>query len=212
MENIDFLPERIKVQRARRKRLIRVGYLLAVCVGALVLLGFSRQERVKAAQAELALLSERSGNVRRQLATLDFLQAQHADLLVKKRIDEELGSRVDALDVLAELGRMMPEGIAITSLNLEAVAVPAPAVGQAKTSASARPAPAGNAPRAKETLVNRVRLDLVGLAPTDVDVANFIGQLSASPLFEDVNMGYAKNTRIKDRSAREFKVSCFVIR
>ena len=211
MENIDFLPERIKARRARRKRMVRVAYLLAVCVGALALLGVTRHARVGKAQAELVLIGERSSNVQRQLATLSFLQAQHADLLVKKRIDEELGSRADAVDVLAELGRLMPDSIALTFLNLEAVTVQTPS-GGAKLARSAWPTAAGAAQQIKDRAVNRMRLDLVGLAPTDVDVATFIGQLSASPLFEDVSMGYVKNTRLQDRSAREFRVSCYVIR
>jgi hypothetical protein len=58
--------------------------------------------------------------------------------------------------------------------------------------------------------VKRVRLMLTGIAPGDVDVANFIGQLSASPLVEDVNMGYAKTVEFRGRLAREFQASCYI--
>jgi Tfp pilus assembly protein PilN len=64
----------------------------------------------------------------------------------------------------------------------------------------------------KEVTVKRVQLLVTGLAPSDVDVANFIGHLSASPLFEDVNMGYAKNVVVRGRTAREFQATCFVAR
>ena len=50
------------------------------------------------------------------------------------------------------------------------------------------------------------------MAPTDVDVANFIGQLAGSRVFEDVNMGYARNVPFRTRTARKFQVSCYVIR
>jgi len=78
--------------------------------------------------------------------------------------------------------------------------------------ASLRVSPAGAQPRKEDKAVHRVRLVLTGLAPTDVDVANFIGQLSASRLFEDVTMGYAKNVSFRGRSAREFRASCYVAR
>jgi len=68
----------------------------------------------------------------------------------------------------------------------------------------------GSKPRVIRT--KRMRLVLTGLAPTDVDVANFIGQLSASPLFEDVNMGYAKTVSVEGLTAREFQASCYVVR
>ena len=58
----------------------------------------------------------------------------------------------------------------------------------------------------------RIRLVLTGLAPSDIDVANFIGQLASSPLFEDVNMGYAKTVFHENYEAREFQASCFIVR
>ena len=64
----------------------------------------------------------------------------------------------------------------------------------------------------RDASVRRIRLTVTGLSPTDVDVANFIGQLSASPLFEDVNIGYTKTINHQDRSARQFQASCYLIR
>ena len=61
-------------------------------------------------------------------------------------------------------------------------------------------------------MVKRVLLVIDGMAPNDVDVANFIGQLSACPLFEDVHMGYAKTVRFRGAEAREFQAKCYVIR
>ena len=53
MESIDFLPERIKLQRAWRKRLIRRGYLVLICAGTLVVLGYARQGRISTARSLL---------------------------------------------------------------------------------------------------------------------------------------------------------------
>ena len=53
---------------------------------------------------------------------------------------------------------------------------------------------------------------LTGLSPTDIEIANFIGQLSASPLFEDVNMGYARTEEFDGRVGRKFQASCLVAR
>jgi len=211
MESIDFLPERIKFQRAKRKRLIRQVYLLAVCVVTLALLAYTRQARIAKTQAQLGLLAERSKNVQRQLQMLSSLQRQQADLMIKKRIDDQLGSRANALDVLSELGRLLPRSVAIYSLDLAAVDVRVPVRSAARTEAG-RATAFSQGPREKDQIVKRVRLELTGLAPTDVDVANFIGQLSASPLFEDVNMGYTKDTDFADRSARQFNVSCYIVR
>ena len=96
----------------------------------------------------------------------------------------------------------------LTSLNIQAVEVRVPVkpvkadVAQAATGVH----------RQKEKTVKRVRVSLTGLAPTDVAVANFIGQLSASPVFEDVNMDYTKNVIFRKHLAREFQTICYVVR
>ena len=66
--------------------------------------------------------------------------------------------------------------------------------------------------KSKPEAPKRVHIFFTGLATSDVDVANFIGQLATSQLLEDVNMGYAKNVTVKGKIAREFSDSCYVSR
>ncbi len=208
MQNIDFLPEKIKERRARRCRLIRQGYLLAVCLVAMASLGYMREVRISRAEAQVILLAKRVTNVRQQLAMKTDLERQQAELLIKKRIGDLLGSRVNTLDLQAELERVLPESITLTSLNIQAVEVRVPV----------KPVKAGvahvatGAQRQKVRVIKRVRVSLTGLAPTDVAVANFIGQLSGSPVFEDVNMGYTRNVIFRKHLAREFQTTCYVVR
>jgi len=205
METPDFLPERIRSQRARRRRLVRQGYLLAACAAGLTLLGFFRQSRIAEAQGELVLLQGRVEGMKSRLQIRTDLEKQLADLMVKRRIDETLGSRVTTLDVLAELDRVLPESMALTDLTVEGVEVRVP------VEPAGVPAAGRASPKLKDRTVKRVRLLIAGLAPTDVDVASFIGQLSASPLFEDVNMGYVKTLSFRGRAARQFQASCYVV-
>ena len=121
MRDIDFLPERIRDQRARRRSLFRQGQLTAVCLVALVILGLVRQRGLGKAQAELTRVRNQAANVRYQLTFRSMLEKQEAELMIKKRIDDQLGSRVNALEVLAELERMLPESIFLVTLDLEAV-------------------------------------------------------------------------------------------
>jgi len=211
MKNVDFLPEQMRVQRARRQRVVRQVYLLALCALGLALLGYLRQGRVRKANAELAMLNERACSVNQQLAKRNELEQQLAELMITKRIEEHIGSRVNALDVMSELGRLLPKSIFLTSMNIETMDVRIPVSSTEMQSSENRAVIAGS-PQKKERIVKRVRLVITGLAPTDVDVANFIGQLSASPLFEDVNMGYARNMTFNGRAAREFQASCYVVR
>ncbi len=211
MLNIDFLPERIKLQRAHRKRLIRQGYLLVSCVVALGVLAYARYGRVKSAQAELLLLTERSANVRQQLVMRGSLERQQGELAVKKRIDDQLGSRINVLDILAELSRLLPESMSITKFRFEAMEVPQAVKSACGGEHSGGLRTAGRS-RPKFRMVKRILLIINGLAPNDVDVANFIGLLSACPLFEDVHMGYAKTLEFRGQESREFQAKCYVVR
>lgn len=202
MKPVEFLPERIREQRQRRRRLIRQGYLLAVCLLALVALTYIRQARLTYARAEMGGLEERARNLQRQVEMIAPLEQQMADLLIKKRIEDELGSRIDCSVLLAELCRITPPNMSLVSLELKQVDVPD----------GAEPTAGGRAAAPGRNTVRRVHLVLTGLAPTDVDLANFIGQLSASCLLEDVNMGYARTATFRERTAREFQASCYLAR
>ncbi len=212
MSEIEFLPERVRRQRQRQRRLLRAGCLLGACAAAMAALTYVRQGRIAEARADCAALSDRAANVRHQARMLEPLQRQVADLMVRKRIDAELGSRTGCTAVLAELCRLMPENVVLVSLELRPVeARPAADASGDRRHRSSRAAVAVAAEGGGGVL-RRQRLVLTGMAPTDVDVANFIGQLSASCLFQDVNLGYARPAAYRGRSAREFQASCYLVK
>jgi len=213
MNEVDFLPESIRQQRAHHKQIVRQSYLLVACVLAMGLLAYVRQGRVDVARAEVATLSARAENLGRQIAMIPPLERQMAHLMIKKQINEELGSRTDCAAVLAELCRLMPENMALLSLELKTVDVRVPAVRPARQSSrTAAAAGMGRSSKSAAEIVRRVRLHVTGIAPTDVDVADFIGQLSTSCLFEQVQMGYSKTKAFRGRSSREFQASCYLVK
>ena len=207
MKEADFLPEWLRQQRVRRKRLIRQGQLLAICMVCMGLLTCVRQAWISDARAALTGIRDRTEAQDRLIAQIPPLERQMADLLIKKQIDGELGSRTDCTAVLAELCHLMPRNMSLALLELKPVEITIEPDHPVKRKARR---PVRGSRRSAPKLVRRVRVVLAGLAPTDVDVANFIGQLSASPLFENVNMGYAKTVRFRGRSAREFQASCYL--
>lgn len=208
-DRIDFLPKYIKIRRARRQSFKRQTWLAIMAAVGLGVLAYVRESMVTQAKAELTWLDRRISAVNRQLSMRTDLEQQLADLMIKKRINDTLGSRANALEVLAELERTLPESIVLTSLTLEAVEVRTPINRSVSGDA---PVPAGAAPAPKEKVSKRVRLVFTGMAPTDVDVANFIAQMSAGRLFEDVSMGYARNVEYRGRTVRDFQASCYVAR
>lgn len=206
---IDFLPERVRLARARRRRIAREAYLLGICLVGAVLLGYIRQGQISRAAAEVTFLEGRAAELQSQLAVRDRLERQQADLMVMSRITTDLGSRADVMDVLAELQVVMPRSISLLDLSLETMDVHVPVD---TTQRKSTPALAIGTPVKKEKIVKRIQLSITGLSPTDIELANFIGQLSSSPLFEDVNMGYTRTEEFDGRVGRQFQASCYVVR
>lgn len=204
---IDFLPERLKTQRLRRRRILRQAGLLSLAAAGVVVWACFSDGRVATAQARLDMLRDRCGNAQKLLAQRADLQRQQAELLIKERISQRLGSRADALEVMSELERLLPPQVSLINLSLDAVQVSVPVVAPVVRGGPVR---AEGLPR--ESTVRRLRLVITGIAPSDVDVANFIAQLPTSPLFEDVNMGYVRSLVLQNCRAREFQVSCHVVR
>ncbi len=184
--------------------------MLGAIVFVLILMGYVRQELIHSAEADLVTLQETAVIVQQQVAKRAELERQRAELFIVQRIEGHLGSRVDTIEILCELENLLPPSMALMQLSVETKEVPVAML----SSASRRRLRVTNSATGKDNrkMVKRVYLTLTGLAPTDVDVANFIGQLSASSLFEDVNMGYTKNVEIGGLTARKFQASCFIAR
>ena len=206
MDNIDFLPKRIKQKRGRTRLLKRQGAVLMLSAVALMAMAYVNTAAMARARAELADLEARQRRLDETLTIIPDLTASLAQAAIKQRINRDLGSRLTVNAVLAELGRLLPPAGSLTALEYNTVEIQ-PKVLPARTAgAIAKPK---NIPAEK-----RVRLTLAGVAPTDVDVANFIGQLSSCPLLAEVNMGYSKMVAIDQgrRRARSFQVNCLMAR
>ena len=114
--------------------------------------------------------------------------------------------------LLSEMQRLLRQPMVLTQLSIDTIQVSEADGGAGRVNRTFRPHVAVQPPGKSGSTVTRLRLTLTGLAREDVDVANFIGQLSACPLFKDVNMGYSKDIKIGDRTARQFQASCYVVR
>jgi hypothetical protein len=123
------------------------------------------------------------------------MQQQFNELQHQVKVQQELLMPINVTEVIATLGQLMPESLTCRELVMTA------------TEPKPRPVqtdPKKSTPRPVETPVMRV--EIVGLAPTDTDVANFVDQLTANPLFEAVKLDYTRPTSISTVTARLFRI------
>ncbi|MFW6065840.1 MAG: hypothetical protein ACOC9S_03380, partial [Planctomycetota bacterium] len=91
MQSVDFLPDEIRQHRERSRRLFSQFNLGVICALALVLLGVIRQERIQQARGQLSMLADRAGRATEQIELLQELRQKRSELLLKKRVDEDMG-------------------------------------------------------------------------------------------------------------------------
>lgn len=209
-KNMSFLPEDYL-----EKRLARRTIVICVSLFAIVVLGVvgayavtSRQGRdVRKLQAQVNHQFEEAA---RRLDQLQKLQKQKQEMIDKAKLASVLVARVPRSRILAELINHMPPQLSLLELDLKTKVL------------HDRPRPRTSLQRAKQKQSDRqargridmphtqVLLNLVGIAPTDVEVARFMTALSDHPLFDDVALQFSEQQHMDGRAMRKFRIQMVV--
>jgi hypothetical protein len=204
MNEINFLPSSFAAGQKRQVRIYReVTWVAATLV---VILGWFASSRgglndlrdyAEAARAEAAAAKERK-------VERDKLEAEQVTLTKQVRIQRELVPPLKATQVVAVVQHLLPPRASLRSLTLIGKR-PTPAVAPAKRDQGDRPRK-GAAAAVEEPL----QIELIGIAPADGDIAEFVGNLSNHALFKDVKLVFSRSTTLGDLIAREFRVELTV--
>lgn len=146
------------------------------------------------------------------ITQLQQLEAKKQQVLAKAQVAAELRESVLRSCLLASFTNAMPEGMTIRSLNLTTATVREEPVRQpAQTTKFQSRGMVRNPAPAEEPAHKRVEtsthIDVIGLAKTDVQVAQFISRVSANPLVQAVELEYSEQTQYLEVTVRQFKVN-----
>ena len=204
-DKTSFLPEDYLQKRIDRRTnvicIVLFVIVLTSLVGVYVVKGRTSAE---VAQTE-ARVNERIQEAAERLKQLEKLQARKRRMIQKARVTSALMERVPRSTLLAELINHMPESLSLLELNLKTKA----------RSNSARPSTAMERRRLEgsredsfkvEVKPKRITFNLVGVAPTDVEVSKYMTALGAYKLFADVSLEYSEETTIDKQRMRKFQV------
>jgi Tfp pilus assembly protein PilN len=150
-----------------------------------------------------------------QIEAVKRMHAKQRQIVQHAELAAALVEKVPRSNVLAEFTNSLPAGASLLEVSLESrpqAAKPAAAPG---TAFDARVAAAGGAAAAQKKQASEppkfdVYIKLTGVAETDVQVAQFISKLTASPLLRDVNL-VETNTFGKDKATlRRFQLELMI--
>ena len=125
MIRINLLPHREEKRKARRQQFYGLFGLVSVLAGVLVFLAYSVISGYIAAQeAKNDLLKKEIAVLDKQIDQIKRLQEQTQALLARKQIIESLQrDRAEAVRLLSELAKQMPEGVYIRTLKQDGVRI-----------------------------------------------------------------------------------------
>ena len=197
MNQINFLPQSFIRQRLRKRRVYREAVLVAVVALAMIGWFASRRHQLSGLETYANAVHAESLAARKQVMEMAKLRDHHKRLTHQVRIQRELAASLDYTQVLATVAELMPQSMTLSALSMNSPQ-PSPRVltGDSKSAGKSSSSNASN----------YLIVQLVGFAPSDVDIANFVGLLADHPLFVNVKMMFSRSAQINTLLAREFRI------
>ncbi len=217
MLNINFVPDDyIQSNESRRTNLMYLvlfAVVMAALGGAFMIIkvrqrAFSAKEKL--VDAEMA---QKKGDIRRA----EQLQIKSSAMWKTALTTAELLEPVPRSILLASLTNNLPPGVSLLQLNLvqkKPKRIPVSATSKYKA-AQAKKAMAAQAKVSPEKLLE-TRIDIEGIAPSDIQVAAYIERLGSSSLLDNVALVESKelktkNSKFKNMEAfRQFKLTAML--
>jgi len=210
MREVEFLPEWYPKVRRRKRALTLQAWVTVLLLAALGLWMLLVQRNVQARQVELGSLSTDVSHSETDLQRLEDLQQVQRDLGRQMEIFLKIGRPVETTKIMTTLEQLMPKDMALLDLTLDTDDMAKQAAAANTLAARAAQRNAATASRAggsSEPLEPRLRFRLHGVAPTDMDLAEFLARLTARPFFRNVELLISHEKTERGHVMREFEVA-----
>jgi Tfp pilus assembly protein PilN len=196
VRELEFLPDWYPQTRRRRRLIVLQGWLTLVMVAGMASWLVLKDRNNTIDERTLAVQTAQLDQTYAQLAEVDKLDSLRRQLRQQEEVVSRIGFAIDACKAVNALDERMPRQMALTGLTLENEERVDHSVLAANRGAASEP-----------PVDRRLRVRVQGVCPTDVDLANFMTQLSAVPFFDAVNNTYAREKAENDRVMREFELT-----
>ena len=219
MKEIDFLPEWYKSGRRRqisyRAQYVALGGIFVV----IMVWNFIATHSISKATAELALGAERQAEAKNVSREFAGIKSQVTQLQKKAKSIEEIDSKIDVANVLAELSFLIDEKIVLGKVEFGAERFADIQKSKANAGSTVRIARAKFGGKGAQLLGDvRFKIVISGVAADASDVAELICRLEDSPYFCQVIPSFSRSKKMKvemnsareDLQVTEFEISCYL--
>jgi Tfp pilus assembly protein PilN len=215
MSNINFVPDDYvqsnESRRANLMCLVLFCVVMAGLAGSFVTIKIRQRacrEQEKQVNAKMAKLEE-------SIQKFEELQTKRKEMMRTALTTAELLEPVPRSVLLASLTNNLPPGVSLVKLDMIQKEAPRPSAAartRSKYEASPNKASAGPdaVPSGEKAL--ETRMEIEGLAPSDLQVAAYIEHLSSSALLSNVALVESKERKVDSTMWRQFKLTAMLSR
>jgi len=215
MPNINFVPDDyIQSNESRRANLMCL-ILFLVVMAALGGSFVTIRIRQRACTAEESLVNARMAKMEESIKQFEDLQTRRQEMMRTALTTAELLEPVPRSVLLASLTNTLPPGVSLIKLDMtqkqeqpRTQAAPKATKYQAAQGKSTAEPDLRSSP---ERMVS-IRMDIEGIAPSDLQVAAYIEHLGNSVLLDDVALVESQEKKIDDTAFRQFKLTAMLNR
>ena len=218
MVNINFVPDDYAQSNESRRTNLIYLVLFAVVMTALGGSFVSIKIRQRACMTSEELINARMTEIKEAIKQFEELQTKKREMMKTALTTAELLEPVPRSILLASLTNNLPNGVSLLEVNLiqkqskqnsTASRTSKYQAAQAKASQANGSQQQNSAPENPEKLLV-THIDIGGMAPSDLEVASYIEQLSNSSLLDNVALVESKEYKMEDTTLRKFKLSAML--
>ena len=214
MVNINFVPDDyIHNNESRRTNLLYV-VLLVVVMTALGSSFVTIRIRQRAWAAREQLENSKMAKTQEAMKQFDELQTKRKAMMKTALTTAELLEPVARSILLASLTNNLPAGTSLLKLNLIQKESKQPSqTGQAAAPSKYQAAQADKTfveERMSREMMLETRIEIEGMAPSDLQVASYIERLGNSNLLGDVALVESKECKLNGNTFRQFKLTAML--
>ncbi|UCD49065.1 MAG: PilN domain-containing protein [Phycisphaerales bacterium] len=217
MSNINFVPDDYVQSNESRRANLMCLVLFSVVMAALGGSFVTIKIRQKACRTEEAIVNGKMAQMQEAIDKFEELQTRRKEMMKTALTTAELLEPVPRSVLLASLTNNLPAGVSLVDLNM---IQKDPAGNRGSRSARRgnkyRAAQARGNDQAGEKLSPEQRLethmDIEGMAPSDLQVAEYIERLGDSILLDDIALVQSVEKVVDDKTFRHFKLTAQLAR
>lgn len=211
MLNINFVPDDYVQSNVSRRTNLMYLVLFAVVMAGLGGSFATIKVRQRAISDKEKLISAKATQAEESIRQFEELQTRRKAMLKTALTIAELIEPVPRSVLLASLTNNLPAGVSLLKLNVvqKEPKITRSAAASSKYREAQNRKVATQLKESQEKLL-QTYMDIEGIAPSDLQVAAYIEQLSSSALLENVALVESKEHEIDDTTYRQFKLTAML--